>query len=95
VLCPWTLLTESTKWVKPLRRVWSCQANPLRPSRQASLWEGGWRYWIFVTNDRTRGPAAVERKDRQKVTVGSGMAELKSNFGLHAFRKQDFTANWA
>lgn len=65
------------------------------PGRQASLWEGGWRYWIFVTNDHTTDPAELEAEHRQKATVETGMAELKSNFGLHAFRKHGFMANWA
>jgi hypothetical protein len=65
------------------------------PGRQASLWEGGYRYWIFVTNDHTTPAAELERQHRQKATVETGMAELKSNFGLHAFRKHGFMANWA
>jgi hypothetical protein len=65
------------------------------PGRQASLWEGGYRYWIFVTSDHTTSPAELERQHRQKATVETGMAELKSNFGLHAFRKHGFMANWA
>jgi hypothetical protein len=65
------------------------------PGRQASLWEGGYRYWIFATNDHTSDPAELERQHRQKATVETGMAELKSNFGLHAFRKHGFMANWA
>jgi Transposase DDE domain group 1 len=65
------------------------------PGKQASLWEGGYRYWIFVTSDHTTSPAELERQHRQKATVETGMAELKSNFGLHAFRKHGFMANWA
>lgn len=65
------------------------------PGRQASLWEGGYRYWIFVTNDHHADPASLELQHRQKVNVETGMAELKSNFGLHAFRKHGFMANWA
>jgi hypothetical protein len=65
------------------------------PGRQASLWEGGYRYWIFATNDHTTSPVTLEWEHRQKATVETGMAELKSNFGLHAFRKHGFMANWA
>ncbi len=65
------------------------------PGRQASLWEGGYRYWIFVTNDQVTDPVTLEAQHRQKATVETGMAELKSNFGLHAFRKHGFMANWA
>ena len=65
------------------------------PGRQASLWEGGYRYWIFVTNDRVTDGAQLEDEHRQKAVVETGMAELKSNFGLHAFRKHGFMANWA
>lgn len=32
---------------------------------------------------------------RGKADVQAGMRELKSNFGLHAFRKHGFLANWA
>lgn len=65
------------------------------PGRQASLWEGGYRYWVFVTNDHATSPAALEQEFREKANVETGMAELKSNFGLHAFRKHGFMANWA
>ena len=65
------------------------------PGKQASLWEGGYRYWIFVTNDYVSDAATLEAEHRQKATVETGMAELKSNFGLHAFRKHGFMANWA
>ena len=65
------------------------------PGRQASLWEGGYRYWIFATNDHKSSAADLEAEFRQKATVETGMAELKSNFGLHAFRKHGFMANWA
>jgi hypothetical protein len=65
------------------------------PGAQASLWEGGYRYWVFVTNDHTSEPGILEWEHRQKATVETGMAELKSNFGLRAFRKHGFMANWA
>jgi hypothetical protein len=65
------------------------------PGTQARLWEGGWRYWIFVTNDQVTDAVRLEWEHRQKATVETGMAELKSNFGLHAFRKHGFMANWA
>jgi hypothetical protein len=65
------------------------------PGRQANLWEGGWRYWVFVTNDHQSTPAVLEAEFRQKAVVETGMAELKSNFGLQAFRKHGFMANWA
>jgi hypothetical protein len=65
------------------------------PGTQASLWEGGYRYWIFVTSDRVSEAAQLEAEHRQKAVVETGMAELKSNFGLHAFRKHGFMANWA
>ena len=65
------------------------------PGRQASLWEGGYRYWIFVTNDYVSDAVVLEAEHRQKAVVETGMAELKSNFGLHAFRKHGFMANWA
>jgi len=67
----------------------------IQPGCQASLWEGGYRYWIFVTNDHTTSATELECQHRQKATVETGMAELKSNFGLHAFRKHAFMANWA
>jgi hypothetical protein len=65
------------------------------PGKQATLWEGGYRYWIFATNDHTSDAAVLEAEHRQKAVVETGMAELKSNFGLHAFRKHGFMANWA
>lgn len=65
------------------------------PGRQASLWEGGYRYWVFVTNDHCTDAVVLEAEHRQKAVVETGMAELKSNFGLHAFRKHGFMANWA
>jgi hypothetical protein len=62
---------------------------------QASLLSGGWRYWVFVTNDHTASATSLEWEQRQKATVETGMAELKSNFGLDRFRKHGFMANWA
>ena len=38
---------------------------------------------------------ALESEHRHKANVEAGMRELKSNFGLHAFRKHGFMANWA
>lgn len=67
----------------------------ISPGRQASLWEGGYRYWAFATNDHTTRAAELEKEFREKANVETGMAELKSNFGLHAFRKHGFMANWA
>ncbi|MDQ4132471.1 MAG: IS1380 family transposase, partial [Actinomycetota bacterium] len=64
------------------------------PGKQAS-WEGGYRYWVFVTNDHLSDAAVLEAEHRQKAVVETGMAELKSNFGLSAFRKHGFMANWA
>lgn len=65
------------------------------PGKQASLWEGGYRYWVFVTNDHVSDATVLEAEHRQKAVVETGMAELKSNFGLHAFRKHGFMVNWA
>jgi hypothetical protein len=49
----------------------------------------------LLTNDHTSGPSRLEWEHRQKATVETGMADLKSNFGLHALRKHGFMANWA
>ena len=65
------------------------------PGTQASLLSGGWRYWVFVTNDYSTPALELEAEQRQKATVETGMAELKTNFGLHRFRKHGFMANWA
>ena len=63
---------------------------------QQLRFDGGvYRYWIFVTNDHDRSAVALESEHRHKADVESGMRELKSNFGLHAFRKHGFMANWA
>jgi hypothetical protein len=56
---------------------------------------GGYRYWIFVTNDYHSSAVQLEWEQRQKATVETGMAELKTNFGLNRFRKHAFMANWA
>ncbi|MGQ0802912.1 MAG: IS1380 family transposase [Actinomycetota bacterium] len=62
---------------------------------QATLETGGYRYWVFVTNDHQRSPDELESEHRHKADVESGMRELKSNFGLDAMRKHGFMANWA
>lgn len=67
----------------------------LDDGQQLSFDGGTHRYWIFVTNDHDRSAAALESEHRHKADVESGMRELKSNFGLHAFRKHGFMANWA
>lgn len=67
----------------------------IAPGEQMSLLEGGYRYWVLVTNDHERSAAQLESEHRHKADVEAGMRELKSNFGLHAFRKHGFMANWA
>ena len=67
----------------------------LDEGQQFSFDGGAYRYWIFVTNDHERSAVALESEHRHKADVESGMRELKSNFGLHAFRKHGFMANWA
>jgi hypothetical protein len=61
---------------------------------QASLDRGGWRYWVFVTNDHDRSPSELESEHRRKAVVEAGMRELKSNYGLGTIRKHGFMANW-
>jgi hypothetical protein len=68
---------------------------PLEIGQQATLEGGGFRYWVFVTNDHDRSAAELESEHRHKADVESGMRELKSNFGLDAIRKHGFMANWA
>ena len=67
----------------------------LEEGQQLSFEGGGYRYWIFVTNDHERSAVALESEHRHKADVEAGMRELKSNFGLHAFRKHGFMVNWA
>lgn len=67
----------------------------IEPGAQASLEEGGFRYWVFVTNDHHRDAANLESEHRHKADVEAGMRELKSNFGLGTIRKHGFMANWA
>ena len=67
----------------------------LDEGQQLSFDGGAYRYWIFVSNDHERSAVALESEHRHKADVESGMRELKSNFGLHAFRKHGFMANWA
>jgi hypothetical protein len=66
----------------------------LDDGEQLSFESGSFRYWIFVTNDHERSPVELESEHRHKADVESGMRELKSNFGLHAFRKHRFMV-WA
>ncbi|MBO0691733.1 MAG: IS1380 family transposase [Acidimicrobiaceae bacterium] len=66
----------------------------IEPGEQASLETGGYRYWVFVTNDHHRSPAELESEHRHKADVEAGMRELKSNFGLGTIRKHGFMANW-
>jgi hypothetical protein len=67
----------------------------IRKGEQLTLDAGIYRYWVFVTNDHEHSAVELEREHRHKADVESGMRELKSNFGLHAFRKHGFMANWA
>jgi len=67
----------------------------LEVGKQLSFEGGTYRYWIFVTNDHERSAVALESEHRHKADVEAGMRELKSNFGLHAFRKHGFMVNWA
>jgi hypothetical protein len=67
----------------------------IEEGEQASLESGGYRYWIFVTNDHQHSPIELESEHRHKADVEAGMRELKSNFGLGTIRKHGFMANWA
>lgn len=67
----------------------------IKPGEQATLEEGGWRHWIFVTNDHDRSAAELESEHRHKALVEAGMRELKSNYGLGTIRRHGFMANWA
>jgi hypothetical protein len=67
----------------------------LEKGEQLSFEGGAYRYWVFVTNDHESSAATLESEHRHKADVEAGMRELKSNFGLHAFRKHGFMVNWA
>jgi hypothetical protein len=67
----------------------------IAPGEQATLEEGGFRYWVFVTNDHQRTAVELESEHRRKALVEAGMRELKSNYGLGTIRKHGFMANWA
>jgi Transposase DDE domain group 1 len=67
----------------------------IEPGQQATLEEGGWRHWIFVTNDHHRSAVELESEHRHKALVEAGMRELKSNYGLGTIRRHGFMANWA
>lgn len=67
----------------------------IEPGEQATLDQGAWRYWVFVTNDRHRPAPELESEHRHKALVEAGMRELKSNYGLGTIRRHGFMANWA
>ncbi len=67
----------------------------IEPGQQATLEEGGFRYWVFVTNDHQHSTVELESEHRRKALVEAGMRELKSNYGLGTIRKHGFMANWA
>ena len=64
------------------------------PGEQATLEEGAFRYWVFVTNDHAAAAETLESEHRRKAQVEAGMRELKSNYGLGTIRKHGFMANW-
>jgi hypothetical protein len=66
----------------------------IAPGEQATLQEGGFRYWVLVTNDHTRTAADLECEHRHKALVEAGMRELKSNYGIGTIRRHSFMANW-
>lgn len=67
----------------------------IAPGEQATLEEGGFRYWVSVTNDHQRTAVELESEHRHKALVEAGMRELKSNYGLGTIRRHGFMANWA
>lgn len=66
----------------------------IEPGEQATLDEGAFRYWVFVTNDHRSSAATLESEHRRKAQVEAGMRELKSNYGIGTIRKHGFMANW-
>ena len=67
----------------------------IEPGEQATLEEGAYRYWVFVTNDHRKPAVELESEHRRKALVEAGMRELKSNYGLGTIRRHGFMANWA
>lgn len=67
----------------------------IEPGEQATLDQGAFRYWVFVTNDHLSAAVALESEHRHKALVEAGMRELKSNYGLGTIRRHGFMANWA
>lgn len=66
----------------------------IEPGQQASLDEGVFRYWVFVTNDHDVSAGTLESEHRRKAQVEAGVRELRSNYGLGTIRKHGFMANW-
>lgn len=66
----------------------------IAPGEQATLEEGGFRYWVLVTSDHARSAVELESEHRHKALVEAGMRELKSNYGIGTIRKHGFMANW-
>jgi Transposase DDE domain group 1 len=67
----------------------------IEAGEQATLEQGAWRHWVFVTNDHEHSAAELESEHRHKALVEAGMRELKSNYGLGTIRRHGFMANWA
>ena len=67
----------------------------IEAGEQATVEQGAWRHWIFVTNDHHRSAIDLECEHRHKALVEAGMRELKSNYGLGTIRRHGFMANWA
>lgn len=67
----------------------------IEPGEQATLEQGAYRYWVFVTNDHHKPAVELESEHRRKALVEAGMRELKSNYGLGTIRRHGFMANWA
>jgi hypothetical protein len=65
------------------------------PGEQATVDEGEFHYWVFVTNDHHSPAVALESEHRRKAQVEAGMRELKSNYGIGTIRRHGFMANWA
>jgi hypothetical protein len=66
----------------------------IEAGEQATLDQGAFRYWLFVTSDHQADPAELESEHRHKAQVEAGMRELKSNYGIGTIRKHGFMANW-
>ena len=77
------------------KRRFVVRRDPIEVGEQLRLDDGGYHYYVLVTNDHIRNADELERWHRAKANVENRIKEAKLGLGLDNLPCRGFHANWA